>query len=340
MTVDDPPLGGQIFYQSPVAPGQGFTFDRTYVVKPTDPNPLKNTATATGSPPIGQKVTATSTWTVSLLEGPTGLTAKPGNGKVTLSWNAFSGAISYNVKRSTISGGPYTTIKAGLTAASYTDTAVTNGTPYYYVVSAVTVGGESPDSAQVYAIPTAGLPNPWKTRDIGSVAATGGASYSSGTRTFTVVGSGADIGGTADEFRFVYQSGDGNCTIVARVTSVQNTDRGAKAGVMIRETLNANSKHASVFVTPDNGVAFQYRTSSGGNSLSINATGLAAPYWVKMVRSGNTFTAYHSLNGNSWTLMGSVTVSMGSSVYIGLGVTSHNDGEFCSATFDNVTATP
>jgi uncharacterized repeat protein (TIGR01451 family) len=340
MTVDDPLLGGQLFYQPSVAPGQGFAFDRTYVVKASDPNPLKNTATATGFPPIGQNVTARASWSVTLLEGPSGLTATPGNAQVTLSWNAVSGTISYKVKRSTTNGGPYTTIKIGLTPTTYTDTTVTNGTPYYYVVSAVAVSGESPDSAQVYAIPTGGLPSPWKTRDIGSVAATGGASYSGSTRMFTVVGSGADIGGAADEFRFVYQSGDGNCTIVAQVVSVQNTDPGAKAGVMIRETLNANSKDASAFVTPGNGVTFQNRTNSGGSSLSTSIPGLAAPYWLKVVRTGDTFTAYRSLDGSSWTLTGAATISMGSSVYIGLVVTSHNDGILCGATFDKVTATP
>jgi hypothetical protein len=273
---------------------------------------------------------------------PTGLTATSGNAKVTLSWNRFPGATSYKVKRSTTSGGPYTIIKIGLTATNYTDSTVVNGTPYYYVVSAVTASGETANSSEVIGIPAAPLPSPWQTRNIGSVAATGGVSYASGTRTFTVVGSGADIWGTADAFRYAYQSASGDCTIVARVGSVRNTDPWAKAGVMIRENLNANSKHAAVFVTPGNGVAFQYRTGSGGTSLNVNTAGLSAPYWVKVVRSGNTFTAYRSATGqnNKWTQMGSVTISMASSVYIGLGVTSHKDGTLCPATFDNVTATP
>ena len=82
------------------------------------------------------------------------MTATAGNGQVGLSWSASSGATSYNVKRSTTSGGPYTTI-ASPTTTSYTNTGLTNGTTYYYVVSAVNTAGESANSSQVSATPTA-----------------------------------------------------------------------------------------------------------------------------------------------------------------------------------------
>lgn len=87
---------------------------------------------------------------------PAGLTATAGNAQVALSWAASSGATSYNVKRATTSGGPYTTVAAGVAAASYTDTGLTNGTTYYYVVSAANGAGESANSAQVAATPSGG----------------------------------------------------------------------------------------------------------------------------------------------------------------------------------------
>ena len=64
---------------------------------------------------------------------------------------------------------------------------------------------------------------------------------------------------------------------------------------------------------------------------------MAAPYWVKLVRSASTFTGYSSPDGVTWTLVGSQTISMAANVYIGLPVTSHNNTVLCTATLDNVT---
>jgi hypothetical protein len=83
---------------------------------------------------------------------PANLTATAGNAQVVLSWTAGTGATSYNVKRATTSGGPYVQLAAP-TTAGYTDSAVTNGTMYYYVVSALDAGGESANSAQVAVTP-------------------------------------------------------------------------------------------------------------------------------------------------------------------------------------------
>src|SRR5207245_1754329 len=86
---------------------------------------------------------------------PGNLTATAGNAQVTLSWTAVSGATGYNVKRSTSSGGPYTTVGPNVTPASFTDSGLTNSTTYYYVVTALNAGGESANSAQVSATPVA-----------------------------------------------------------------------------------------------------------------------------------------------------------------------------------------
>ena len=84
---------------------------------------------------------------------PAGLTATGGDAQVALSWSASAGATSYNVKRALVSGGTYTTITNGLVNTSYTDSSVTNGVHYYYVVTAVNAGAESTNSNEAGAVP-------------------------------------------------------------------------------------------------------------------------------------------------------------------------------------------
>jgi hypothetical protein len=174
----------------------------------------------------------------------------------------------------------------------------------------------------------------WQNDDIGDVGASGSASESDGT--WTINGSGAGIGGTSDAFHYVYQSLSGDGQIVARVVSMTNTNASAKAGVMIRETLDADSKHAMMVITPSSGTVFQRRTATGGSSDTTAGSSVTAPYWVKLVRSGNTFTGYESADGSAWTLVGSVSITMVADVYIGLAVTSYSYGVLCTAVIDNV----
>src|SRR5262249_26694115 len=83
---------------------------------------------------------------------PTNLTGTPGNAQVSLSWTGSTGATSYHVKRATVSGGPYTTVGSP-TSTSFTDTGLTNGTTYFYVVTALNSAGESGNSNQASATP-------------------------------------------------------------------------------------------------------------------------------------------------------------------------------------------
>ena len=87
---------------------------------------------------------------------PTGLVASAGNAQVGLSWTAVAGAASYTVKRGSINGGPYTDFtQPGITGTSFTNLGLANGTLYFYVVSASSSNGESPDSSEVFATPQA-----------------------------------------------------------------------------------------------------------------------------------------------------------------------------------------
>ncbi|MFC1795104.1 sugar-binding protein, partial [Planctomycetota bacterium] len=162
--------------------------------------------------------------------------------------------------------------------------------------------------------------------------------------TYTMTASGADIwavdGVEADEFHFAYKMLTGVGSIVAKVESVENTNIWAKAGVMIRETLDPDSAHATMVVTPDSGVSFQRRPGTGQTSLDTTTGSITAPYWVKIERdlSGN-FTASHSANGSTWTVLGTENIQMGSSVHIGLALTSHDVALTCQAVMTNVSFT-
>ncbi len=161
--------------------------------------------------------------------------------------------------------------------------------------------------------------------------------------TYTITGSGADIWDTSDEFHYAYKMLTGPGSIIARVVSIGNTDPWAKAGVMIRETLEPGSKHAFAYITPSNGVASQGRVSTGGDSFSTNQAGIAAPHWVKLERDfGGNFTVSHSADGSTWVPVENATkanIQMSANAYIGLAVTSHNTNATCEAQFSNVSIT-
>ncbi|MFM2297009.1 MAG: hypothetical protein RL117_716 [Verrucomicrobiota bacterium] len=269
---------------------------------------------------------------------PSGLTATASEGQVSLSWSAIAGATSYVVKQSLSANGPFTAVAAP-TGTSHTATGLTNGTTYFYTVSAVNIAGEGAASTVVSATPNTLLPAPRLTMDLGNVGLAGSALFNTGT--YTLTGAGTGISGTADACRFVYQTGSGDCSVTVRVQSLNNTGSGAKVGVMIRESLAANARTAGVWVSPANGILFTRRTSTGGNTSVTASTNKTAPYWVRITRTGNTFRAFFSTNGTSWTQFGSnVNISMSSTTSIGIATTSGTRTSLCTGVMTNESVTP
>jgi len=164
-----------------------------------------------------------------------------------------------------------------------------------------------------------------------------------------------DIWGTADSFNFYYKTLTGDGSISAKVIAVTNTTSvWAKAGVMIRESLDPASAYGSMFPTPDGRRAFQDRPTAGGNAFSAHsATGVVKlPFWVKVERKGSTVTAYYSTDGKTWTRqpdtentgtdksLNPQVIAMGSTICIGLAVASNNFGAAtCFGEFSEVTTT-
>ncbi|HHG86274.1 MAG TPA: choice-of-anchor D domain-containing protein, partial [Bacteroidetes bacterium] len=185
---------------------------------------------------------------------------------------------------------------------------------------------------------TCTLPTAWANQDIGAVGAAGDVCYNSPTQEFTVSGSGNDIWATADEFQFVYQTLTGDGEIIARVTSIQNTNQWAKAGVMMRNTLAAGSEEVMMLKRGGNGWSWQNRnTANGTTAFSGNLGGTIFPLWVRIVRLGNSFSGYYSADGISWTQQGTTqTIVMPATIYVGLAVTSHDDGVINTSVLDSV----
>ena len=153
---------------------------------------------------------------------------------------------------------------------------------------------------------------------------------------FIIEASGSDIWNNGDGFHFAYQYVSGNCEMVTKVESLEGTNEWAKAGLMIRETLDGGSKMTYACVTNRSGITWHQRQET---NAAVNGgdpePNISAPYWLKINRTGDTFSFYKSADGKSWQLMGNTNVSMAKNVYIGFAVTSHDNNELCKAVFTN-----
>ncbi len=282
--------------------------------------------------------------TVTAPAAPSGLSATAASSfEIDLTWTDNSGgAATFVVDRSTDSGFTYNLVTQQASTTSLVDT---NGlapwTTYYYRVRAIlgpsTSLNSNPASAQTLA---GSLPAGFVDQDFGSPHIAGAASYDGST--WTVKGGGAGLGDDAQEFHFAYETVSGDQAIVARVTGIQDTSPVAAAGVLFRDGTDTTAAYANVFITPEDGATFQWRSSAGAPSDAVQIDVITAPAWLKLVRSGNTFSAYYSDDGVNWTALGSpVTITFTNDNYLaGLAVTAHNEDTLTAATFTNVSISP
>ena len=186
-------------------------------------------------------------------------------------------------------------------------------------------------STMAYASET--LPSSWNNQDIGIVALPGTTIQANGN--FTVCGAGNGIGATADSFHYLYQTISGEGTIETYVESI--LERGnSKAGLMIRETLDADSRHASIFLTEAGNAVFEYRSSTGETTQTVTQAGIQAPYWLKMKRQGDLLTGYYSEDRQTWNAISEQSIAMDAGAYQGLAVSSQDSSAFCDTIFKQV----
>jgi hypothetical protein len=229
------------------------------------------------------------------------------------------------------------TVQLNLGSAMLAGLAVTSGDPA--AVNTATMTGVALPAGPPAPAPPVPCPNPWSCADIGTPDPAGSQSFDPDTSTWTIEGGGADITGTSDEFRYVWQTLTGDGSVTARVASQTDTNSGAKAGVMFRVSTDPAAPNYALVVSPGQGIKVQVRKTLGGTTTKLaNPTG-TTPAYVRITRSGNTFTAYTSADGVTWTLIAgsTATVSLGPAPLAGLAVTSHSSGALCTVTMNDVT---
>ncbi|MDQ3815092.1 MAG: discoidin domain-containing protein, partial [Armatimonadota bacterium] len=178
--------------------------------------------------------------------------------------------------------------------------------------------------------------------EIGGATPNGTASYSGGI--WTVRGGGTDIWGANDSSHFTYKAITGDCAIIAKVESVQNTSLNAKAGVMMRTSLSQGAPRAWMAIT--GGANLEQNMPQlavyGGTNYGNKVLARSLPsYWVKLERIGNIITGYVSPDGTNWaaTDVGRIDAPVPDTIYVGLVVCSAANGTLNSSTFSNVQIT-
>lgn len=185
------------------------------------------------------------------------------------------------------------------------------------------------------------LPTGWLASDIGEPAIMGDSTYDAAPADdWLVQGSGNDVWGTTDQFQFGTADAAGDVTVVARVPSFDGASYYGKAGVMVRGGSGASAPFAMALVRPDNDVNFLWRTSTGASVIQHGWTGGTAAKWLKLVRSGDAFSAFYSTNGTTWNAVGSPqTVVLPTVAKAGLAVCANNPALMATAAFTNVSVT-
>lgn len=186
----------------------------------------------------------------------------------------------------------------------------------------------------------------WESIDVGNAANTPGSTdYDAGSGVWTIEADGADIWGNSDGCRFLYQEVSGDFEISCQVLSIQNTNAWAKGGVMARTSTEGPAAYAFSFVTVGNGTSLQWRLTDGDRAWP-DGSGIAgvAPYYVKLVREGNTFFGFRSQDGIDWeenhtvNQPSEVLIEMNDPIVAGIALTSHSAGVLCTAEFDSLEA--
>ncbi len=264
---------------------------------------------------------------------------RPTPGAAAVDVGGFGGGAPVYLKVARV-GGSYTayTSSDGLSWAAVPNSTVS------IAMTGTLLGGLAVASSNVNALETATVdsvlvsacPVGWSCADVGSPAIAGNQSLSNGT--WTVQGAGYDIWGASDQFHFVWQGVPGDGSVSERVITQTNTSPYAKAGVMLRQDTSAGSAFYDAILAPNGIVDVEYRAAASSAAASLAGTAATPPAYVRVARTGATYTTYTSSDGVSWSPLAgsSVAMTMTGTLRGGLAVTAHNAGALSTAQFDAV----
>jgi hypothetical protein len=266
------------------------------------------------------------------------------NSPVTFTARGLPAGLHIDARTGLITGTPSKTGEATVMIAASNATATASGT--------LTVAVGTPP------------PAPWSNQDIGdyvlderrlgaygvvSVRVPGITSYDAGDMSFTVRGAGTDLnvnrqGMTA---QFAYRPVAGDSTFTARVVSLAKAGTSDQVGLLMAQSLSPFGQIAGAVLTStglgDAGIRQFVRRQvvAGTTSTTDGGSGVATPTWLRLQRSGNTFTAASSVDGSTWSVIGQDTIlAFGAApYYVGLVVTSRSPLALNTTVFDNITVT-
>lgn len=274
------------------------------------------------SGPSAYSNTFSVTTTLTAPAAASGLSATALNATaVRLTWqDNSSNEVGYRIERQTGSGAWATIDSVGTNVTLYVDYSALPSTTYNYRVVAYNSAGSASASN------TASMTTPTATgdtsSDIGNPTPAGSTNTIVDGRDYDITAGGTDIWANSDQFRFVYRQLTGDFDYSARVTDISQVDVGSMAGLMARESLNADSRHVYMRAR-SSGMRFNYREATGGVSNGQGNVTFSFPNaWVRLQRVGNVFTGFASTDGTNWTQVYQMTMNLPSTLYFGMAVSA------------------
>ena len=337
------PVSGKTFTDTTAVAGTSYTYYVTAAAYQGGESAPSAQVSATG-------VSATVPSAASGLTATAAAATASTSTSVNLKWTETSTTeTGFRIERST-AGGAFTAIgTVAANATTYADTTAAASTAYGYRVIAFNGVGDAAASATgtvTTPAPTATpvpptppvTPTPTPSlgsADIGNPTPAGQVATVTAGKDYNVTVGGADIYGTLDSFNYLYAQKTGDFDVAVHVTGLTSVDPSTMAGIMVRESLASGARNIHVKVRPQ-GYRVTYRTATNGQTAATGSgTADLLNSYVRLQRVGNVVNSYGSSDGQNWTLLGSVTMSLGSTVYVGLATCGKSTTTAATAQYRN-----